>query len=570
MAVHSALSEKTSPVVARKPLAIERVCQAIVLLIGARCTFVARRLPVGADSVAYLDLARAYVRHDWHTAVNGYWGPLYAWLLAITMRIFHPGILPEIAVAQALNFALLVVALYTFSRFWHEVAAWSLRISDDEKTIPEAVPSLWIVVGYLLLVVNFTWNMAMINPDVLVAAIVFAIGALLFRLDHRLPDRGTDHIGVGAYVWLGLLLAVGYYAKTIMLYFAVFVLGAITIQGFRSGSSRKPIAAVLVFAALISPFVLILSRSEGHFTAGDSGRLNYSWFVDGPETKTWMKEEPGSPIPFYPGPILLDSPRVFGLPSIAGVTYAPWYDATRFDTRTHPRFDWRGQLRELAINLRYPKEQLMGAGAALIVPMLLLAWYTARASLRHFTASWFCTLPAAAIFGMYLLVHLVQRFVLGFSLVLWAAAWASICVLPGMQLLARRAMLVGIVVFSAYTLPGLLHFVIAPTSESTDHDVAIAESLSHYGINAGDAVASIGNGQEAYWAYLARVPVVAEVWSIDSARFWAAPSERQQVALRSMANSGAKAVVWRRDSDQMCPAQWQALPENSGCIATLR
>jgi hypothetical protein len=116
----------------------------------------------------------------------------------------------------------------------------------------------------------------------------------------------------------------------------------------------------------------------------------------------------------------------------------------------------------------------------------------------------------------------------------------------------------------------LLHFVIAPPSESTDHDVAIAESLSHYGINAGDAVASIGNGQEAYWAYLARVPVVAEVWSIDSARFWAAPSERQQVALRSMANSGAKAVVWRRDSDQMCPAQWQALPENSGCIATLR
>src|ERR1700730_14668003 len=120
MAVHSALQETISPNIARKPVAIERICPAIVLLIGTRCTFTGRNLPVGADSVAYLDLARAYARLDWHTAVNGYWGPLYAWLLAIEMRIFHPGVRTESEVAQALNFLLLVVALLTFSRFWNE------------------------------------------------------------------------------------------------------------------------------------------------------------------------------------------------------------------------------------------------------------------------------------------------------------------------------------------------------------------------------------------------------------------------------------------------------------------
>ena len=130
-----------------------------------------------------------------------------------------------------------------------------------------------------------------------------------------------------------------------------------------------------------------------------------------------MKVSSGpAPLPFYPGSIALDSPRVFRLPSIDGVTYAPWYDAARFDKRSHPAFDLHAQLRQLAVNLPFLKDQILGAGAALLVPLLILVWYAPRASFRHFAATWFCTLPAAAVVGMYLLVHLVQRFVLGFSL----------------------------------------------------------------------------------------------------------------------------------------------------------
>jgi hypothetical protein len=102
----------------------------------------------------------------------------------------------------------------------------------------------------------------------------------------------------------------------------VFVLGATVIQGFRSGSLRKPVTAILVFSALVSPFVIVLSRSIGHFTPGDSGRLNYAWFVDGPETKTWMNRG-GAPLPFYPGPVAPGSVRVFRHPSLEGVRMRP-------------------------------------------------------------------------------------------------------------------------------------------------------------------------------------------------------------------------------------------------------
>jgi len=156
------------------------------------------------------------------------------------------------------------------------------------------------------------------------------------------------------------------------------------IQGFRSRSLRRPTTAIVVFLALVSPFVAILSRTTGHFTAGDSGRLNYAWFVDGPETKTWMTVPYGAaPIPFYPGAIAFDSPPVFRLPTMEGITYAPWYDAARFDKRSRPAFRLRGQLRQLAINLQSLKEQVLGTGAALLVPLLILAWYTPK---RHFAA----------------------------------------------------------------------------------------------------------------------------------------------------------------------------------------
>jgi len=567
MTNNSTLLEEKSPKVLRGVFGFERVCQLLVLLLGARCAYVGRNLPVGADGLAYLDVARSYVGHDWQTALNGYWGPLYAWLLAIVMRMFQSGIHSEFALARALNFALFAAALYAFSRFWRSLAAWSARSRADDNPIPVASPIVWTMFGYLLFLLNFIWSVDVVNPDILVATMVFAVASLLLRLsDHSPPVRHS----AGAYAWLGVLLAVGYYAKAIMLYFAVFVLGAMVIRAFRARRLAEPLIAILVFSVLVSPVVIITSRTLGHFTLGDSGRLNYAWFVDGPETKTWETSSPASaPVPFYPGPIVFDSPRVFRVPLIGGVTYAPWYDASRFDKRSHPFFNLHDQLRQLAVNLRYSRETLLGQGAALTVPLLILVWYEPKASLRRFAATWFFTLPALAVFGMYLLVHLVERFVLGFSLLLWGAVWASVYVPPGFQLLARRAIVAAMIVMAAYGMPGLLHYVLSQRIDSVRSDMVIAEALPGYGLTPGDPVASIGDGQEAYWAHFDKLSVVAEIWTIDAAQFWAAQPATQQAALRSMADSGAKAAVWRADTDRPCPPGWQSFPGTSGCIISL-
>jgi hypothetical protein len=169
---------------------IEGACQGAILMLGGICAYGGRNLPFGIDGLAYMDVARAYLHHSWHTAINGYWGPLYSWVLAIGMWIFRPGMRGELLLVHALNYALFAVALLAFSSFWHAIAVWSRKTGDDGICLPDAAPVEWTLFGYLMFLVTFTWSLDDVTPDILVAGIVFAISAQLFKLDTARKDGG--------------------------------------------------------------------------------------------------------------------------------------------------------------------------------------------------------------------------------------------------------------------------------------------------------------------------------------------------------------------------------------------
>lgn len=530
-------------------------------MVGLLRALAERNSPVNSDGLAYLDVARTYLRHDLKLAVNGYWGPLYSWLIAVMLRIVHPSARHEFAAVRAINFLILLLCLYAFGRFWRSVAKWNRKSQNHGLPLADAYPTGWVLLGYALFLTNIHWFIGTVTPDVLVGSMVLLIAARILELDDGRPQNIADFTG------LGILLALGFYSKAILFYFGFFVLGALMIRGFRSRQYRGPIVAALVSTLLVSPYVAALSRTLGHLTVGETGRLNYAWFVDGTETGPWAEGD--APFPFFPGPIVHNAPRVFRIPRLEGVTYAPWYDAARFDMRSHATFNLRGELRQLGINLKDLQEETLGTHSALLVVMIILICVAPGAFLRRITAAWFCILPAVMIVGMYLLVHLVDRFMIGFSLVLWGLAYSCVFVPANSCQLARRALLSGIAVFGAYALPGLLHTVASPAKDSIGRDVLVAEAMPKYEVQPGDLVGLIGDGQVAFWAHWAQLSVVAEITSTDAASFWASSIEEQRAALRSMADSDAKAVVWRRDSLRPCPQEWTELPQNSGCIISL-
>jgi hypothetical protein len=527
-----------------------------------RCAIVERNLPINSDGISYLDVARAYLRHDWSTAVNGYWGPLYSWLLAVVLKVAHPQGLHEFAALRTLNLLIFIFCMYAFGRFWRAATDWNRKRARDGVQLADVSPFGWLLLEYLLFLTMTAWDIGLATPDLLVAGIVLLIAAQLFELDDSQPHS------IMRYMWLGLLVGAGFYAKAILFYFGLFVLLALFIRAFGSRNYRGPLTASLVCLLLVSPFVIALSRTLGHFSVGESGRLNYAWFVDGTETGSW--EAGSASFPFFPGPVVLNSPRVFRVPRLEGVTYAPWYDAARFDKRSRATFRFRSQVRQFVINLKNLEAEILGLQSALFVCLVILICFAPKAFRVAFAGAWFCTLPVVMVIAMYLLVHLVDRFTIGFLLVLWGVAYACIRIPANLQFLAQRALLATVAVFGLYAIPGLLLHVASSSTNPLRRDVLVAEALPNHGLVRGDSVGLIGNGQEAYWAHWTGVSIVAEVASMDSDAFWSSLLGSQRNVVRAMEESGAKAVIWRRDSNRRCPPEWIDLPEQSGCLISLQ
>ena len=529
---------------------------------GARCAFAARGGAAGIDGISYLDVAHAYLRHDWHTAINGYWGPLYSWLLALAMYLTPTGAMAELSLARAVNFVVFVLAVYAFGASWRAIAKRTLESADAPNSVPGLYPEGWIVVGYALFVTASAWYIGSLTPDLAVAAIVFAVVAFLLRL-----EDGKRH-AVAAYAAWGALLALGYYAKVVLFYFGMFLLLAMAVRHLKIKSYIRPAVALITFVVLISPFAFLISRSLGRFTIGETGRLAYAWLAAPSETKTWMTGRPDSaPMPFYPGRTMHTRPMVFEVPHIPGVTYAPWYDASRFDVRSHARFSLSEQLKRMVGNLKPISGVVVQSEGTLLLALIILALYAPLNFLRGLGRSWFYSLPILAVVSMYVLVFLVWRYMLAFSPLLWGTALAAVTVPVHLRATVRPVILAGIIVFALNTVPGLTHFLFS-SDHTGQREVAIANSLSSYGIGQGNLVASVGEGESATWAHLAGVSIDAEIWATDGANFWTSSPSDQDEIVRDILKTGARAIVWRRNSEQLCQLPWRSLANSSGCILT--
>src|ERR1700728_3260585 len=69
----------------------------------------ANRFYMGNDGVSYLDMSDAYLHGDWHTAINGSWNPLYAWLIGVGFLVFRPSPYWEYPVVQLVHFMVYAV-----------------------------------------------------------------------------------------------------------------------------------------------------------------------------------------------------------------------------------------------------------------------------------------------------------------------------------------------------------------------------------------------------------------------------------------------------------------------------
>jgi hypothetical protein len=529
-------------------------CLAVALC--ALHAFVARHT-MNPDGVSYLDVADACARGQWSACLNPYWSPLYPWLLAATLVLVRPTAYWECAAVHGLNFLLFLGALAAFEFF---LAEWLRARPGDDGHDDRALPG-WALAGLAYAV--FAWicrrlvTVSFVTPDMCVAALVFLAAALTLRI-RRLGPSPARSAG------LGVTLGTAYLAKAVMFPLGfVFLAASAIAAGPWQRAVRHLAAATTAFGLIAGGFIAALSVSRGYVTFGDSGRLNYAWYVAGLPRPHAPADAGPAGRPEHPPRRLLEAPAVYEFAAPVGGTYPLWYDPAYWYQGIRPAVGAAGQLRALgrtaAAYFSLLGEQLLGlTGAVTLLCLFTLLggapwWRSLGRFLARLVSQYPILVPAAGAIGIYSLVGHVEGRLIGPFLVLALAGVLAAVRVPRTQeaatgrlacacLVVVAALLAVNLVFDAGNAATALARGEAPAAHP---EWQAARALHDHGLRPGDRVAFVGFTFDAYWARLGGYHIVAEVPENQAERFWAEDGPGRAAVLEAFRRAGARAVVVR-------------------------
>jgi hypothetical protein len=376
--------------------------------------------------------------------------------------------------------------------------------------------------------------------------------------------------GVGSWLTLGVLLAVGYLVKAVLLPFGVVVLVTLAVAlRHRRGFPRAALAGA-VFVAICAPQIIYVSRLKGAPTASDVGRLTYAWYVAG---------VPGPVSSALPLPATLPEPTatpktlamldpagdprpaVYAVGAPIPGTFPLWYDAGYWyrgvRAGLHPVATIRAVVRHTRAYLEMLAFLIIGGLAA------VLASGVTRQRVAAMRPSAVLVLPALALLGLYALLLVQSRYVAPFVVLLVLGL-----VTPHARDELTRRLRLGFVVGALCALPFTAFEVrraAAHWDGAAEARAAIARDLRARGVESGTRVAFIGEAHDAAWARHARLRIVSVVPRQEAGWFWASDSTRRAAVLDTMRAHGATAVMAEAPSAGVDVRGWIPLgPPGSG------
>ena len=549
---------------------------ALIAVAVARAWFT--RYELAPDSMSYLDMARALAEGHPRAAINAYWSPGYPVLIALFLRLFRPNAYWEFPLVHVVNLLIFAGTLASFQVFWREAFEWHrIYARGSETEIPE--DAFWAL-GYAafgIAILNII-RLGLVGPDLMVSAFAFLAGwsALRFR---RAPR-------IGRALLLGLVLALGYYAKAPLFPMAaIFILGACWQRSVSPRTVLLAGTAAVAFLLFCAPLVVALSRTDGRLTFGDSARLNEAFYIDGVQYwRHWQGGPPGSGMPTHPTRKLNDFPRIYEFTADDMGTYPPWFAPTYWYEGIQPHLKLRRQTVVFIRNLALEFQIIMESGAALVcvaIILALLAGYRNR-WVKGLSQLWFVWVPGAIAVLMFALIHVEVRFLGGWLVMLFAGSVCA-CLLPADAGTRRAVRYIGaaalITAGAAVLLQASREAIgIDRAAGRSPQEALIAAGLLQNGLHPGDHIAIIDDGTGAYWAHLARLRIIAEIPAgngshLSALDFWESGPEVQQRALGILERTGAKAVIAGSPEDSPAASapsivrpSWKKIDETSAYV----
>ena len=541
---------------------------------------------IDGDAVAYMDIGDLIRAHHWAGTVNGYWHPMYPAFLALGHMLFRATVATELRAYYFVNFGIFLLGMAAVVCFTDSLAR--LRETLSERVDSRILKSRYGAPNYLLdrttlrylglalLVIASQRELSLgkIRPDALLQAfLLLAIAALLSHL-------ASDRLRYAAL--MGAALGCAYLTKSFAFVFAFLCILALAV--FRRLWLRHRVAqilpaalvALLCFAAVAGPYVAALSIQRGRFDFGDSGALNYAWYVGGTEK---MHLQPYQTAQFgsaevhlkHPEKELMHTPLVLSYAEMPYGTYPDWFDTTYWNEQIKPHFSLRDDIPRAARNSVLVGRYLFNHPEALLLLALLLV-LGARPELhwrpgKHgANAFWLVPLLlGVAIWGIYAIVNTEERYVTVAYLCIILMLFATLRLQQPQDEAESPVHIAANLRFTASALVLLLALLAAgeslrivledrrqlpsgyPGGWYSPTMVHVAEGLQALGVHPGDSIACIGHTaclNDHYWARLAGARILTEVYDPETPvpQFLAALPNREQ-AIAVVRGQGAKVLV---------------------------
>jgi len=224
-----------------------------VYLVGVILLFNRFQFNINPDAISYFSISKKYFLSHYSEAINGYWGPLYSWII---LPSFYLDIEPVV-------FARLINVMFSFMLL-NLIYYYSTILNFDNKTkiisiyffiLPALFFTFWYVTpDYLLLVLSLIYIVLILDENFLSDFKITLFSSFIASLMYLTKSYG-------------------------LVFFLVFQSLVFLIFYLRKKELRKKvllnyIISIIFFFLIISPWVYLLSNKYGYFTFSTSGKIN--------------------------------------------------------------------------------------------------------------------------------------------------------------------------------------------------------------------------------------------------------------------------------------------------------
>src|SRR5262245_10411413 len=361
------------------------------------------------DGISYLDMASGAVRDSPAVLLrNAYWSPAYPAVLALMMAVVRPSLASELHTAYVVHWLIFGITTACFSLFLWTWLRWLRHSWWPELARDGALFKGLVCFGYaFFLLSNMNKTLWYLTPDMLVQGLIYLSAAWGLRL--FLPDSSWKHSAA-----LGLPLGVGYLAKSAMFPPGLVLIGILFFKTPKDRYGLRHAAIALAcFCAVAAPLVLTLSYEKRRFTFGDSGKLNYAWFVAGiPPYFGWNGQPRENGTPAHAPHMISEFPLILEFRVPVPGTLPIWYDPSYWWEGFHVPISMKRQLNGLfrPFVQEHSKQTLLLALAAGMAPLCLLNFRVRKVIRNGGIQTWILILWPGAACLMYSLVLFNLRY----------------------------------------------------------------------------------------------------------------------------------------------------------------